>query len=65
MFATVMQALISSNSSFDMVFTVPWVPTGMKKGVSSLPWDVVSIPVRALDSVLLIFISNILIEYQH
>lgn len=40
---------ISFTSSGVMVFTVACVPTGIKTGVSTLPWGVSSSPSLALD----------------
>ena len=33
-------------SSIKVAFTVAWVPTGIKTGVSMLPLDVIIVPVR-------------------
>ena len=33
-------------------FTEPWVPTGMKAGVDTRPWAVLSVPALAAPSVL-------------
>jgi hypothetical protein len=37
-------ASMETSSSGDMPFTVAWVPTGMKAGVSKLPWGVWTLP---------------------
>ena len=39
----------SSNIGVVSDLTVAWVPTGMKTGVSIVPWLVLSSPIRALD----------------
>src|SRR5947208_2598969 len=40
----------SRSSLGETALTVPWVPTGMKIGVSMTPWRVARRPRRALDS---------------
>jgi hypothetical protein len=51
---------ISRNSSGDMAFTVPWVPTGMNAGVCIVPREVTNRPVRADPS---LFLSSICIAF--
>ena len=51
MLARIIDAPVASTSSGETPLTEPLVPTGMKTGVSTFPWGVVNVPVRAAPSV--------------
>ena len=50
MLARIIDAPVPATSSGETPLTDPPVPTGMKTGVSTLPWGVANVPVRAAPS---------------
>jgi len=57
--ASTISAPVALRSPGDSARTVPCVPTGMKTGVSTVPWGRVRVPVRAGPEVAPIVNSNI------
>jgi len=56
--ARIIFAPVSATMLGSKPLTVACVPTGMKRGVSNVPWGVVTVPILALQEVDLWWISN-------